>query len=103
MFLVDHEVAAVLAAAALSVPSPAKRPDSFFFKAPAIEAASSILSDSSIKAAPAVARLSPITPATPFRNMVCVGEVPSVNTCPAPAVVSKVEFDCVFGHGQGPP
>jgi hypothetical protein len=29
-----------------------------------------------------------------------VGKVSPVNARPAPAIVSKVEFDCVFGHKQ---
>jgi hypothetical protein len=103
IFLVDREVAAVFSAAALSVLSAAKRPDSPLFKTPAIETASSFLSASSIFPTPPVARLSPIASAASFGNVGGVEKVPPVNTRPAPAVVSKVEFDCVFGHGQRPP
>jgi hypothetical protein len=100
---VDHEVAAVLPAAALSIFSAAQRPDSPLFNTPAIDTTSSLLSGSSIKAAPAVARLSPITPAASFGNVGGVGKVPPVNTRPAPAIVSKVEFDGGIGHSPNPP
>ena len=103
MILADHEVAAVLASAALYAPSTSQRPDSPFFKAPAVDTASSIMSAPSILAVSAVARLSPVLPEAPFRDMGGVGEVPSVNPGPAPAIVSKVEFDYVFGHSPDPP
>jgi hypothetical protein len=55
--LADGEVATVFAAAALSVLSPAKRPDPPLLTAPAIETASSFLSASSIKAAASISTL----------------------------------------------
>jgi hypothetical protein len=102
MFLVDHQVAAVLAAAALSVLSSAERPVSPFFKAPAIDTASSLLSGSSINPAPSVKSFPAIFSGASLRYVAGVGEVSPVNTCPAPAVVSKVEFDCVMFHGPIP-
>jgi hypothetical protein len=60
------------------------------------------MSAPSILTVSAVARLSPLVPAAPFRNVGGVGEAPPVNTRPAPAIVPKVEFDCVFGHNAKP-
>ena len=102
MISVDRKVTAVLAGVALSVLSSAKRPDSPFFNAPAIDNASSLLSGSSIDPAPSIETFPAVFSAASFRNVAGVGKVPSVNTRPAPAVVSKVEFDCVFSHGQIP-
>jgi hypothetical protein len=56
----------------------------------------------SILTVSAVARLSLLARAAPFRNVGGVGEAPPVNTRPAPAIVPKVEFDCVFGHNAKP-
>ena len=102
MISVDGEFAAVLAAAAISVPSPAERPDPCFLVTPSVHAASSVLSAPSICAAPAVDGLSTIASATPFWNVGGVGKVSPVNTRPAPAIISKVEFDCVIGHVLAP-
>ena len=60
------------------------------------------MSAPSILTVSAVARLSLLARAAPFRNVGGVGEAPPVNTRPAPAIVPKVEFDCVFGHNAKP-
>jgi hypothetical protein len=67
--LTNHEVAAVLAAAALSVLSSAERPDSPLFNTPAIETASSFLPASSIKAAASVIAVSAVFSRAPFGNV----------------------------------
>ena len=67
--LVDREIAAVLAAAALSFLSWAKRSDSPLLRTSAVDTTSSIMSAPSIFSVSAVARLSLLAPAAPFRNV----------------------------------
>jgi hypothetical protein len=96
--LVDHEIAAVLAATTPSAFSPVKGPDSPLLVVPAVEAASSILFDSSIKAAPPIKSSPAVFYRAPFGNVAGVREVSSIDARSAPAIVPGVEFHCVIRH-----
>jgi hypothetical protein len=78
MILADHEVAAVLAAAALSVPSTAQRPDSLFFKASAIDTASSLLSGSSIDPVPSIETFPAVLSAATLWNVAGIVKMPAL-------------------------
>jgi hypothetical protein len=102
LFSVDHQVAAVLAAAALSVLSPAERPDSPLLVAPAIKAAPAILSTPPIFTAPSINRSPAVFSGATLWNVGGVGEMSSVDTRSASAIVSKAKFDGVNHHNQVP-
>jgi hypothetical protein len=69
MFLANHEVAAVLAAAALSVFSPAERTDSPLLVTAAIDTTPSVLSASPIFTVSPILAVSAVFSAASFRNV----------------------------------
>jgi hypothetical protein len=90
VFLANHEVAAVLAAAALSVPSPAERPDSPFLITPAIDAAPSILPGSSVASAPPIRAISTVFAGAPFGNVAGIVKVPAIDSRTASSKIPRI-------------
>jgi len=77
-FSANHEVPAILAAAALSVLSSAKRPDSPLFITPAIDTTSSVLAASLVISVSPISAVSAVFSGASFGNVACIVKVPAV-------------------------